>query len=317
MPKGPPYVPQTAQLGGTPTVSVDVPVSAVLLFLFAVGAVTHMATLQINRKRDHKFVFSGLIFGFCMARITALTMRMVWATHQTNVSIAIAASILTQAGVLLLFIVNIFFAQRILRALHPKFGWNRIVSLTFRILYFCIVALLVMVITASVQMFFTLDQGIRSRDRTIQLFATTFLAALAFLPIPLVLLSLLLARRGPVNDNFGHGRFRTKVFLLLFTSTLLALGAGFRAGVNYDIRPRTNPGWINHKACYYCFNYAIELIVIFTYAAFRFDRRFHVPDGSHAPGHYANGAGSEKGRRFSDSVNREADVFGPDEPERV
>src|SRR4051812_36148694 len=96
-PPGPPYLPQTAQLGGLPTVGVDVSISAVLLLFFIAGAATNMTIFQINRRREHKFIFSVLLFGFCMARIAALTMRIVWATRPTNVNIAIAANVLTVA----------------------------------------------------------------------------------------------------------------------------------------------------------------------------------------------------------------------------
>ena len=62
---GPPYAPKTAAVGGRPTVGVDVAICAVFLFLFACGAAGHMAILQINMRRGHKFLMSGLTFGFC------------------------------------------------------------------------------------------------------------------------------------------------------------------------------------------------------------------------------------------------------------
>lgn len=37
MAPGPPYAPQTASLGGQPTIHLDVPITAVFLFLFMVG----------------------------------------------------------------------------------------------------------------------------------------------------------------------------------------------------------------------------------------------------------------------------------------
>lgn len=289
MASGPPYLPTTAQLGGLPTVPIDVPISAVLLFLFVCGAATHMTIFQLNQRRGHKFVFSAMTFGFCMARITALTMRIVWATHPTNVNVAIAAGIFTQAGVLLLFVINLFFAQRMVRAYHPSFGWNRAVTFCFRTLFFSIIALLIMVITASVHMFFTADPVARSMDRKVQLTGVTFLAVLAWLPIPIVLLAALIPRKTR-PEPFGQGKLSTKLYLILFTSTLLAFGACFRAGTTYIVRPLTNPAWFHHRAAYYCVNYGVELIVIFTYAIFRFDRRFWVPNGSSAPGDYSAGA---------------------------
>lgn len=290
--QGPPYPPQGAGLGGQPTKAVDVPISAVLLFLFAVSAALNMTIFQMNRRRGHKFVLSAVVFGFSMARISANVMRIVWACYPRDVSVAIAANILTNAGVLLLFIVNLIFAQRLLRAYQPRLGWSQPLRFGFRGLYAAVVACLIMVITAGVYSFYTLDVSKLTKIRDVQLFAVTFLATLAFLPIPIVALAVLLPRSQPI-EPFGTGSMRTKVILVLFTATLLALGAGFRAGVAYVKRPADHPAWFHHKAAYYCFNYTIELIVVFTYALSRFDRRFWVPNGSCKPGDYTRGGNGD------------------------
>ncbi|KAK0620265.1 hypothetical protein B0T14DRAFT_480985, partial [Immersiella caudata] len=281
-----PYLPQTAQLGGIPTTNLDVPICAVFLALFVGGAAANMTVFQVNRKHGYKFLFSGLLFGFCMARIVALSMRIAWATHPRDVNVGIAAQIFTAAGVLLLFITNLVFAQRIIRAFHPFFGWNRGVTLMFRLLFGSIVAVLIMVITVTVQSFFTLDPDTRQIDRDIQLFCATYLAVLAALPIPLVTLAALIPRRTRI-DKFGEGHFRTKFALLILTTTLLGAGAIFRAAIAYNPRPIQDPAWYQSKACYYFFNFGVEILVVYIYALSRFDRRFHVPDGSSAPGHYS------------------------------
>ncbi|KAJ0115333.1 hypothetical protein J7T55_012610 [Diaporthe amygdali] len=314
---GPPYAPTTALLGGHPTVPLDDPICACLLLLFIAGAATHLTIFRINRKRDHKFVFSALLFGFCMARITTLVLRIVWASRPRNVDIAIAANIFVQAGVLLLFIINLIFAQRIVRSYHPRLGWSRGLGLAFKFLYFCVAACLIMVITATVDSFFTLDKNTRRIDRDIQLVAGTFLTLLAFLPIPVTLLAVV-APRAHRPEKFGQGRQRTKIWLLLFTSVILTLGAGFRIGVNFTTpRPANNPAWFHSKACFYCFNFVIELAVVYAYAIARFDRRYHVPDGSNGPGHYSgervgdNRGLGRGGLTMSNlSINRESDVFG-------
>ncbi|KAK8100184.1 hypothetical protein PG999_010558 [Apiospora kogelbergensis] len=301
---GPPYLPNQAQLGGRPTVDVDVPISAVLLAIFIGLAVVHMTILQRNNKRNHKFLFSGMLFGLSMARTSALTMRIVWACRPTNVQIAIAANILTQAGVIILFIANLFFAQRILRAYHPSFGWHNTTRYVFRFLVASVLACLIMVITCTVHSFYTLDLNARRMDRDVQLFAGTFFALLAFIPAPVVLIASLTPRRDsrPV-EKFGQGRFRSKVALLLFTSLLLTLGAGFRIGVNFDLRPANAPAWFHHKAAYYTLNFGIEIIVSALYAAVRFDRRFHVPNGAKGPGDYRQGGLH---------IATEEEAFGPD-----
>jgi len=320
-PRGPPYLPSTAGLGGTPTLTLDVPVTSIFLMLFTLGAAIHMAILQINMKRGHKFIMSGLIFGFCMARIVTCTMRLVWSTHLTNVSVAIAAQIFVAAGVLILFIVNLVFTQRIIRATHPHLGWAKTFSWAFRVYYACIIGLLIAIITCTVQTFYTLNPNIRRIDRDVQLVGSTFFAVSAFLPIPLILGSMILPKKIRV-EKFGSGRFRTKIFILLFSSVILSLGATFRAGTGYVPKPRTDPPWYTSKACFYLFNFTIEITVVALYAIIRVDKRFHVPDNSHSPGDYSRTAPTkeeeketEKRPSLADRVLSEEQVFDDDDDE--
>lgn len=221
-----------------------------------------------------------------MARIIAIALRIAVGSAPTNVNLRIAYQALTNAGVILLFIVNLIFSQRIFRAHHPQLGWSKPVTLAFRSLLFSIIAMLIMSITVLVYGFYTIDPSVRSKLRTIQLFAVTYIAILAFIPAPITILAILLPRKGPI-ENFGQGSMQTKVRLVLFTSLLLAFGAGFRAGVAYVVRPATNPAWFHHKACFYLFNFGIEIVVVYSYALLRFDRRFHIPNGSSGPGDYS------------------------------
>ena len=59
---GPPYRPQIWALGGIPDKHIDIPVSAVFIFLFLCGAATHMTIFQVNRRRGHKFLFNLFLF---------------------------------------------------------------------------------------------------------------------------------------------------------------------------------------------------------------------------------------------------------------
>ena len=173
-----------------------------------------------------------------------------------------------------------------------------------------------MVITAVVYTFYTLNMSTRQKLRDIQLTASTYLAILAFLPLPVIALCILLPRKAPM-DKFGQGRMRTKVYLLTTTATLLALGAGFRTGVAFQRRPADHPAWFHHKACYYIFNYTIELIVVYSYALSRFDRRFHIPNGSKGPGAYSSSVDTAQSKKVVNRVMTEEEVFGDDEPPRT
>lgn len=183
--------------------------------------------------------------------------------------------------------------------------------------------MLAMVITAIVQSFYTLSQNIHRIDRDLQLTASTYLLFISFLPIPMVVLGLIVPRQTRL-EKFGTGRWRTKIAILLISSTLLCLGACFRAATNYkNPRPRDDPAWYDAKWCFYFFNFTIEIIVIFLYVVLRVDRRFHVPDGSKGPGDYVaerkshEGEGPENSRRSTSSVTRvlsEEEVFDDESP---
>ncbi|KAI9842105.1 MAG: hypothetical protein M1837_007466 [Sclerophora amabilis] len=315
-----PYRPTTSSLGGIPNVNVDIPITAVFLALFIVGAATHMAIFQKNKRRGHKFLMSGILFGFCMSRILSCVLRIAWATRPTNISLAIAAQIFVAAGVVLLFIINIIFAQRITRAAHPHFGWHRAASIALRVYYGTIVASLFMLITVVVQSFYTLNPNTKRIDRDIQIYGSTYFAVAAFIPIVVVILALIVPRRTRV-EKFGVGRFRTKVVILLLAATVLTLGAAFRAGTLWlTPRPLNNPAWYQSKACFYIFDFTVEIIVLYLYAIVRVDTRFHIPNGSKGPGDYT--AGKKEGGMIM-SVRSEEEVFddmpssrGTDDPDK-
>lgn len=304
-PSRPPYLPQIASTGGVPTVDVDVPICAVFIVLFIGSAVGHMTILRVNMRKGHKFIMSGLMFGFSMARIVTMVMRIVWATRPTNARVAIAAQIFTTAGVLLLFVINLIFCQRIIRAAHPHFGWNKALSIGFKIICALVVAMLIMAITATVQTFYTRVPNILRIDRALQLTASTYLMVIAFLPLPMVVLGLIVPRKTRV-EKFGSGRWRTKIYILLSSTVLLCLGAAFRAGTAWVTpRPRSDPAWYHAKWCFYFFNFVIETIVIYLYIAVRVDRRFYVPNGSKGAGDYS---GRHKVPENEGSLSTEARV---------
>ncbi|KAL6898336.1 putative family C-likeG-protein-coupled receptor [Trichoderma evansii] len=298
---GPPYPSKYAGLGLSPTRSVDIPISAVLLAFFICSAALNMTIFQLNRRRGHKFILSGLFFGFSMARISANVMRIVWACYPTNVRIAIAANILANAGVIIIFVANLILVQRVLRAYHPRLGWSMPARIVLRGLVASVIGCLIMLIICLVYSVYTTKQSIIDQTHIAQTVALTYFAFLAFLPVPIIGLCFIIPRRQRI-EKFGAGSMRYKLFLLIFSACLLTLGAGFRAGVIYYRVPITEPRWFHQKACFYCFNYVIELIVVFTYALSRFDKRFHIPNGSSAPGHYVNGVPGSDGAVFDEEL---------------
>lgn len=227
------------------------------------------------------------MFGFCMARVTTCVMRIVWATRPKHIPIAIAAQIFVAAGVVLLFVVNLIFTQRIIRAAHPHGGWHPFFAWFFRGIYILIIITLIMLITGNVQSFYTLNKNTKRIDRDIILYGQTFYTIISFLPFPMVIIGLVIPRKTRV-EKFGIGHFRTKIIVLLSAAFLLCLGAAFRVGTNYKTpRPISeHPKYFN-KACFYIFNFTVEYIVIVLYVIVRVDLRFHVPNGAKQAGDYS------------------------------
>ncbi|KAI9794354.1 MAG: hypothetical protein M1816_005423 [Peltula sp. TS41687] len=312
-----PYAPTTASLGGLPNILTDIPITTIFLFLFLLGAITHMTIFQLNKRRGHKFLLSGMLFGFCMARQATCALRIAWACHPTHVPLAIAANIFVSAGVVLLFIINLIFAQRILRAAHPRSAWHPAFALLFTALYGLVVVSLLLLIAVTVLSFYTLNRNTRRVARDIQLYGATYFTLVAFLPIPMVVVGLLIPR-ATRPERFGAGRFRSKIVILLVAAVLLTLGAAFRTGTSYRApRPRNNPAWYHSKACFYTFNLLVEILVVLLYAVLRVDLRFHVPNGASKAGDYAAGHGQEVHEKEEETGNGAAAAAAVDVSARI
>ena len=197
-----------------------------------------------------------------------------------------------------------------------------------------------MVITSVVQTAYTLNTNTLRIDRDIQLYGSTYYAIVSFLPIPIVFGGLFVLPRKTKVEKFGSGRFRSKIGFLLAASALLCLGAAFRCGSVYhsfslqlhaypssernaDLktnrtaymrpRPRNDPAWYQSKACFYIFNFGVEIFVIFLYLLVRVDRRFWVPNGSRAAGDYSRQKAVEKATSTTSGETHIEDVILPEE----
>jgi hypothetical protein len=222
-----------------------------------------------------------------MSRIVTTVLRIASTSLPTNINLAIAASVFVAAGVLILYIINLLFAQRILRSLHPSLGWHHTISIAFWALYGLVACTLVIVITATVQSFFTLRPRTRTIDRDLQLYAGTFLTVVSVLPILIVGAALAMPRKSAL-EKFGQGRYRTKVIIVLTGTFLCCLGAAFRCSTSWK-RPvpltHPRPAYFS-KACFYIFNFTLEIVVVYFYGFVRVDRRFWIPNGAKGQGSY-------------------------------
>ena len=261
-----------------------------------------MTIFKLNMHRGKKFVINGMIFGFCFTRIMATTLRIVWACYPTSVQVGMAAMIFVYAGIILLFIANLFFSQRVVRAQHPHFGWTKPASVVLPILFVIIVGTILTLIATVILEFYSLKPSVHAAVRDIQLYAETLYAIVAFMPIPIVLASTL-ARQHPkikntqTVDKFGAGRMKTKIIIILVSSFFLTLGASFRAATVWITPfPIFNsagypnlPPWYYSKACFYLFNFTIEWCVTISWLFLRIDKRFIIPNGAKGPFSYGGG----------------------------
>jgi len=276
-----PYPPRTAGFGGVPSLNVDVPITSVFMVLYLGFAAANMVIFQKNRKRNHKFLFSAILFGFSMARVLTCIMRIVWATKQRDVKIAMTAQIFNSAGVLIVYLVNLIFAQRVLRAMHPKLGWSAALSHAFHVCYGLLFLTLVMVISASVLMFYTLNPNTIQACVDCQRAATIFLFLLTTAPFLILAASFLLPRSTSREEMFGVGTMKGKAVLLAVQAGLATILSGTRLGTTWQApRPINNPAWWQSRATFYCFGFMLEIIILAIFVFGRVDKRFHVPNGS-------------------------------------
>lgn len=247
-----------------------------------------------------------------MTRVLATSLRMAWAAHPRNVRVAMAAMIFVYAGVILLFIANLFFVQRLVRAQHPHFGWSKPFSIALPILLFVTIGTILSLIAGVILEFYSLKESVAHAVRIIQIYGSTFYAIIAFIPLPIAAISTLLRQHPRIKmtqtvDKFGEGSMKAKVVIIMVSSVLLTLGAAYRSGTTWlhpiplmvNGQPVEGP-WYFSRGSFYAFNFSIELFMVWFWLAVRIDKRFIIPNGAKGPYSYGSGfvfageAGNEK-----------------------
>ena len=228
-----------------------------------------------------------IMFIFCVVRVATHILRIAWATRPENARLTIAAQVFTSIGVLIIYLVVFMLAQRILRATHPKWGWNKVLSKTCTVAYVLLAVALLTTIAFTIVSFYTLDTKVRSVALWIQRVSILYMLIFNVVAVALLLLSALLPR-APNSENFGTGSLESKMIILgqaMFFSLFIA---GFRMGVSWSApRPASRPAWFDSKAAFYVIEFGFEIIVVYLFLFTRFDRRYWVPNGSSKPGDYS------------------------------
>ncbi|KAM3065699.1 39S ribosomal protein L16, mitochondrial [Clarireedia jacksonii] len=276
----------TALIGGIPTTTTDLPICACFIPIYLLFSVLNITLFFRNRRRSHKFIVSWVLNVFCLIRLITCGTRIAWSKNPSNTRLAIAAQVFNNAGSIIIYIVNLLFAQRILRARQPRVGWNKGLGVLMKGIFVGVVGSLVMGITGLVISINTHDVGTLRAIRDVGLASTTWVVVVTV--IPFVLLGLAYGLPAAEDaENFGEGSIGAKTTVLLITSGLAMVIAGFKAGTTWE-SPRlvSDPAWYDGKAAFYCFGFMLEVVIIATFTLSRVDKRFYVPDGCHGPGDY-------------------------------
>ncbi|OAL49534.1 hypothetical protein IQ07DRAFT_588093 [Pyrenochaeta sp. DS3sAY3a] len=290
---GPPYPPRNAMLGGLPTVLPDVPVTSVFLVLYFVFGIVHFVIFRKNKDRGHKFIFNAAIFGLCKIRIITMSLRLAWTYYPRNVNLGLAANVVCYCGMIIPLFVNWFFVQRIIRAQHARIGWSVPYRIFHRAALIALIIALCLLIAGSICQSYTLDPYLLNVYRWFHISVITYFTAFCLTPAVLVLISAIVPRTEV--EKFGAGRLRINIAILLASVTLLAIGQIFRCVIAWipPVPLRNAEGealespWYLGKACFYVFNFLVEILVVLLFAVVRVDLRFHVPNGSKIAGDYS------------------------------
>ena len=239
---------------------------------------------------------------FCFTRILATIIRIAWACHPNSVRLDIAEGVIVEASIVLLYLANLVFAQRLLRAQHPRFGWTKSCSVAFLAAFGLAFTAIIHIVVALIASYYSADSPTLNAILAVHRFGSTVLAVVALVPLTVVLASSLARRhfkKTQTIDKFGEGSMRTKVIIVLVSATTLSLGAWYRAGTvlarpvpafsnPHALQAAPQPAYLS-KGCFYVFNFTLEILVCFGWIIVRVDKRFRIPDGAQGPFSYANG----------------------------
>lgn len=279
----PPYALNEAQIGGLPTVTDDVPPLIAFLIMFSASALVSIWLLEHHRRHHgHLSTIAIILFLFAGERVLTCILRLVWAYRLVHVQIALAAQVFVQAGVLLLYLMNLLLVKRIWVEQVPGVKLQDRLKMFLGLLSMCTVSTLIMVITSIIISVYTLDQGIITRCLDIQRAGETYFVLFATVPIPLLLIIQCLSRdRSLRTVDFDPPRIqsykRRKIAFVCLSTLLCLTNAGFKAGVVWmPVRPLFDPAWYHSRACLYAFVFGTELCVLLMCFVARADLMFEL-----------------------------------------
>lgn len=203
-------------------------------------------------------------------------LRILWAYRLTSVRIAVAAQIFLQAGVLLLYLLNLLLVKRIWS---ERLGAEARLQKFLGLLSGFTVASLVMVVVSIIVSVYTLDERVIHQCREIQRAGATYYVIVAVMPIPLLAIAASPSSRKMRLPKLGSsegGMSGRSIEIPVLVSTLLCvINAGFKDGVVLaPARPLLDPAWYHSPACMYIFVFTTELCVLLMFYFVRVDLLF-------------------------------------------
>lgn len=230
---------------------------------------------------------SWAMFGFSIARVGTCVLRIAWTYRLQNTSLAIASSVFLNVGVLVAYVVVLVLATRLLRATHPRLGWNPTVHNTATALYIGLLISILLTIAFSLTNLYTLDSELKLVALWIQRASLLYMLLFNLVSTSILLISAI-SPQAPDAENFGSGTLKSKLVIAGIANFFCLFIVGFRCGVSWSAeRPASNPAWYDSKAAFYVIELGFEIMVIYLLIFVRFDRRFWVPNGSKGPGDYS------------------------------
>lgn len=185
-----------------------------------------------------------------------------------------------------IMLINIFFAQRIIRSIHPNFGWHPAFRAATLFFVFSVPAVILTNSTAIGVSFFKIEDQERVDTALNVLKAgVSWIMLLAILPVVAVLFAAVFS--GPKPERFGTGDTHNKIAVLMIGAILLIAGHSIRLASTLNPEPPGSTSKLLSKEVFYTTGFMLEIFVVVFYAVARIDLLFHIPNGSSGPGDYS------------------------------
>jgi hypothetical protein len=267
--------------GGIPTDGTDIPASAVLLVVYLALAVVHGYFFFVKSKKT--FVPQAMTMGFCISRVVSMSLRIAWTADVTNKNIAIASNIFLNAGVLLLYIVNMALTHRFILTIFPHLPTKKTApyNLAFFLYMGSALPLLILVVVPGVQLFLTSDLNTIHIDRDILRFAQCYLTVYVSAPVIAIITSTSIyffASKKASGHSTREVCIRAAV-LFVAGSLLIWIQAVKIMQTFYTATPETplNPPWFLRRPILYSGFFLPELLVVIIYAVASIRHRYVMP----------------------------------------